>query len=306
MAEPNKDSEKITPESSDANTGAPENKPTAAAKADLPHVESPSISPADEVSEPQPEKAAGADEPIAPPLAAERALIPFTASDTAADGPSPHPWRPSLLAASIALAACVGALAGIGSQWLMPKQPRVDVAAQQAQRDQQSQIHAMHATVARLTREIAALKSGVEASNKNATSQIGKIADRVDRFEKTGDITGSIGKPATLPARTETATAAPPMPTPKPQALQQAAAPPPILRGWSVREARDGTILVSGYSGTYEVAPGMPVPGLGRIETVRRDNGRWVVVTPKGLIVSAPERAARVRPFYPPPFYRPY
>jgi hypothetical protein len=167
----------------------------------------------------------------------------------------------------------------------------------------------MHATVSKLTKEIAALKSGVEASNKSSTSQISKIADRVDRFEKSGDITGSIGKPATLPAtvpaKTETA-AVPPMPTPKPQALQHAAAPPPVLRGWSVREARDGTILVSGYAGTYEVAPGMPVPGLGRIETVRRENGRWIVVTPKGLIVSAPERAARMRPFYPPPFYRPY
>jgi hypothetical protein len=302
MAEPNKDSEKITPESSDASAGAPENKPAAGAKADLPHVESPSISPADEVGESQPETAAG-NEPIAPPLAAERALIPFTPSDS----PSSRPWRTSLLAASIALAACVGAGAGIfGSQWLTSKQPQVDLAAQQLQRDQQSQIKAMHATVSKLTKEIAALKSGVEASNKNATSQISKIADRVDRFEKSGDITGSIGKPATLPATAPAETAAvPPMPTPKPQALQHAAQPP-VLRGWSVREARDGAILVSGYSGTYEVAPGMPIPGLGRIETVRRENGRWIVVTPKGLIVSAPERAARMRPFYPPPFYRPY
>ena len=37
--------------------------------------------------------------------------------------------------------------------------------------------------------------------------------------------------------------------------------------------------------GVIEVEPGDVVPGLGRIEAIRRQDGHWVVVTSKGLIV---------------------
>jgi hypothetical protein len=35
-----------------------------------------------------------------------------------------------------------------------------------------------------------------------------------------------------------------------------------------------------------EVAPGDMLPGLGRIEAIRRQDGRWVVITSRGMIVS--------------------
>jgi hypothetical protein len=35
----------------------------------------------------------------------------------------------------------------------------------------------------------------------------------------------------------------------------------------------------------FEVFAGDPVPGLGRIDAIRKQDGRWVVVTSKGLIV---------------------
>ena len=38
--------------------------------------------------------------------------------------------------------------------------------------------------------------------------------------------------------------------------------------------------------GMFEVVPGANLPGLGKVETIRRQDGRWVVVTPKGFIVS--------------------
>jgi len=34
-----------------------------------------------------------------------------------------------------------------------------------------------------------------------------------------------------------------------------------------------------------EVEAGETVPGLGRIEAIRRQDGRWVVVTARGLVV---------------------
>jgi hypothetical protein len=36
----------------------------------------------------------------------------------------------------------------------------------------------------------------------------------------------------------------------------------------------------------YEVYAGDAVPGLGRVDAIRKQDGRWVVVTSKGLIVA--------------------
>jgi hypothetical protein len=38
--------------------------------------------------------------------------------------------------------------------------------------------------------------------------------------------------------------------------------------------------------GAFDVMPGTQLPGLGRVDNVIRQDGRWIVVTPKGLITS--------------------
>jgi hypothetical protein len=35
---------------------------------------------------------------------------------------------------------------------------------------------------------------------------------------------------------------------------------------------------------------GAPLPGIGPVEQIKRQDGRWVVVTPKGIIVSMRDR----------------
>jgi hypothetical protein len=60
---------------------------------------------------------------------------------------------------------------------------------------------------------------------------------------------------------------------------------PPIVHGWVLRRVYDGAALIEGRDGVIEVEPGIPVPGLGRIEAIKRQDGRWVVVTARGLIV---------------------
>jgi len=47
---------------------------------------------------------------------------------------------------------------------------------------------------------------------------------------------------------------------------------------------------VQGHGDIYQVVPGAPLPGLGPVERVKRQDGRWVVVTPKGIIVSMRDR----------------
>jgi hypothetical protein len=39
----------------------------------------------------------------------------------------------------------------------------------------------------------------------------------------------------------------------------------------------------------FEVGPGSNLPGLGRVETIRRENGRVVVVARNGIITASSE-----------------
>ena len=60
----------------------------------------------------------------------------------------------------------------------------------------------------------------------------------------------------------------------------------PTVEGWVLRDVAYGGALIEGRKGLYEVYTGDPVPGLGRVDAIRKQDGRWVVVTTKGLIVS--------------------
>ncbi len=60
----------------------------------------------------------------------------------------------------------------------------------------------------------------------------------------------------------------------------------PIVDGWVLTSvSRRGNAIVASRNGYYEVYPGDPLPGIGRVQEIRYQDGRWVVVTPKGLIV---------------------
>jgi hypothetical protein len=60
----------------------------------------------------------------------------------------------------------------------------------------------------------------------------------------------------------------------------------PMVEGWVLRDVVHGGALIDGRRGMYEVYAGDIIPGLGRIDAIRRQDGRWVVVTSKGLIVA--------------------
>src|SRR5262249_60634013 len=57
------------------------------------------------------------------------------------------------------------------------------------------------------------------------------------------------------------------------------------VEGWVVRDVRRGAALIEGRMGLVEVEQGDVVPGLGRVDAIRRQDGRWVVVTARGLIM---------------------
>jgi hypothetical protein len=164
----------------------------------------------------------------------------------------------------------------------------------------------LDATVARIDADILALKASVEHTSKLGMSQFSKTSDRLDKVEKAQaepaaklaklseavdklraapavapvpvaaapaaarDVTGSISPPATAPAA-----------APKVEVARL-----PTVEGWVLRDVGHGGALIEGRQGIYEVYSGDPVPGLGKIDAIRRQDGRWVVVTSRGLIVA--------------------
>ena len=71
---------------------------------------------------------------------------------------------------------------------------------------------------------------------------------------------------------------------------------PQVAEGWRLRDFYDGRAVVESRNGTqFRVGPGSNVPGLGRVETIKRENGKVVVVTASGIIAGV-ARAAAVQP----------
>ncbi len=165
---------------------------------------------------------------------------------------------------------------------------------------------ALEATVARIDADIAALKASVEHAAKASTAQFSKTSDRLDKAEKAqaepaaklARLSEAVDKLRVAPVAPVAAAAAPAAAKEvtgsisPPATATPAAAPKlemarlPTLDGWVLRNVSNGAALIEGRRGMFEVYAGDPIPGLGRVDAIRRQDGRWVVVTGKGLIVA--------------------
>lgn len=191
--------------------------------------------------------------------------------------------RFALLAASIALLAALGAFAGslgaTGIARLMPASPDATTISKATDTDTQRVLKALAA-------DVAALKASLDAGGRNANAQFAKIADRLDRIERraAGTAAGTTAAAETTGsvATARTATAAEPRLPPTPPVAEKQP-----IDGWVLRDIYDGRALVeSRYGGLYEIGPGTNLPGVGRVETIKRQDGRWIVVTSRGIIAS--------------------
>jgi hypothetical protein len=155
------------------------------------------------------------------------------------------------------------------------------------------QVAALSETVRRLETSVAALSTTVSASAKLSNTQWAKIGERFDKVEK------SIAEPGSrLAALTDAveklrlAAAAPAIKAAATDVTGSVAArapaepPKPVLASWTLHEVDRGVATVEGRQGIFDVAVGDPLPGLDRVEAIRRQDGRWVVVTRKGIIVA--------------------
>jgi hypothetical protein len=225
-------------------------------------------------------------------------------ADTKAAAGSSGKRRFGAMAAVVALATVAGALGGALATAGVGKLIGGD-STQASVKDT-----ALETSVARLDAEIVELKASLEHNSKTTTGQINKASDRLDKVEKAQaepaaklaklsetvdklraaqpttaaaapaaakDVTGSIPQQVAAVTPPASAQAAPP----KPEVARL-----PTVDGWILRDVANGSALIESRRGMYEVYAGDPIPGLGRVDAIRKQDGRWVVVTSKGLIVA--------------------
>ncbi len=286
----------------------------------LPHVESPSIMPDGEAQ--QPAEAAKPDHPVptraSEPEASQIAMrgtalmlrLPRPEETTAGDAPKAgapkaKSRRFALTPAAVSMiAVLLGAAIGSGATAGLLRLRPMPVAAPA------TDPMAYTAALGRIDHELATMKASIEGSAKQSSTQIAKIADRLDRAEKAQADTGSKlarttesleridhrlaagGSAATettgsVPSAASAAAAGNRTATLGEPPRAAVPAPAPVLDGWILRDVFNGGAMIqSPRNGILEVIPGDNVPGLGRIEGIRRQDGRWVVVTSRGLIAS--------------------
>lgn len=200
--------------------------------------------------------------------------------------------RAAVLAVAIALSAAAGSAVGAVAAVAFAKpQPVADDA-------RTIEVKALEGVIAKLSTEVASLKASIDSNAKTANAQLAKMADRVERAEKAqAEPASRVAKLSELleriDKRTASAAAAPAAPAlaSAPDVTGSIASKqqdrPSVVNGWVLREVfRGGAMVENERMGMFEVVPGANLPGLGRVETIRRQDGRWVVVTPKGFIVS--------------------
>jgi hypothetical protein len=61
---------------------------------------------------------------------------------------------------------------------------------------------------------------------------------------------------------------------------------PTTIEGWTVRDVVGATAVLEGPDGLWRATSGDQVPGVGRVESIVRWGGRWIVATNMGLISS--------------------
>ena len=134
---------------------------------------------------------------------------------------------------------------------------------------------------------VAALKASLDSAARATTNQYAKIADRLDRIDQrsaaVAETTASLPAATQALAPAQTAALAAVAPPAEPSKLSDR-----ILPDWVVHDVQNGHALVeSRYGGLFAVGAGSVLPGIGRVDMIKRQDDRWVVLTARGTITSA-------------------
>jgi hypothetical protein len=159
------------------------------------------------------------------------------------------------------------------------------------------------------------MASSIDSNRRELLAKLDDFNERLNRLERSGSdapapVSARLDQLAERLGRIERsvpAASAPPQPpaaassvTPPPRPLQasapapnlqasakpQAPAEPKKIADWTVREVIDGVAILQGRRGVVEVSVGDVVPGAGRVQSIARRGGRWIVATNTGVITA--------------------
>jgi hypothetical protein len=253
-------------------------KPAKAAAADLPDVEPPKPDFGDQTLRLAIEMAAA--------RSADETRRKFFSMPVPA-GATRQSWR-TPLAAAVVLAAVGGAAFGslsgatLGYLWFgSGGSNKIEASALQTMKTQLA--------------ELATLKASLDGATRGANGQFAKIADRLDRVEHAqAEPSAKLSHIADALDRLEKKNVAAAAPAAAPETTGSIGGAPAnvdgsksdkLLQDWIVQDVRRGHALVaSRFGGVFDVTAGSTLPGLGHVQTIKRQDGQWVVVTDKGLI----------------------
>ena len=180
-----------------------------------------------------------------------------------------------------------------------------------------AEIRHLRETVSQLRKQLSSISEGldglrtaVDLSSKATNDRFGRFAENLDRIERvSSSSTAKLDRLAQAQAQAQASTTAPATAQPRTAATQampvmassadvpettgsaspseRTSTPRKVVKGWSVRQAYEGIAILQGPSGVVEALLGQHVPGLGRIEEIRTEHGRLVVLSSAGAILHA-------------------
>jgi hypothetical protein len=192
-------------------------------------------------------------------------------------------WKTPFMVLALAVVGSTFLCAG-GMAYLFARPFAVAVASDAELRSLRESVALLRRNVTELSESVTVNRTALDTANKlngDRFARVGRTPDRAERESSPAvarsegaaensapiarpapaDITGSIQK------------------TPKASSL-----PRELIAGWRVRRAYDGVAILEGKSGVIEVALGQDVPDIGRIQEIRLENNRWMVLTSRGVI----------------------
>ena len=150
---------------------------------------------------------------------------------------------------------------------------------------------------------LSALKTNLEGATRNFNNQFATLGERLDRIEraeaepnaKLAHIVETVDRiekerksvmaSSAAAAAVETTGTIPKSPS----APAEAERPEKVLPDWILHAVRGSRALVENRHGDiFEITGGSMLPGLGRVEAIKRQGGDWVVVTVRGIIAPVP------------------
>jgi hypothetical protein len=266
---------------------------------ELPHHNSPSMVPGERAQEPagepvDPSEISVPSRAIGPASRAAHStvlLLTLPRPEDATAGPAPQPketrrfsMSPAMLSmiavlvgAALGSVATAGLLSMSGAPAATPSDPMT-----------------FTATLERIDHELTNLKASIEGSAKQSNAQAAKITDRLDRADKTqSDAAAKLARTTESIDRIDHRLNSSAEPTGAVPSASLAPGPgrtaygAPVIEGWTLLDIFNGGAMIqSPRNGILQVIPGDSVPGLGRIDGIRRQDGRWVVATSRGVIVA--------------------